>query len=84
MKTLTDVLNYIGRDKVMSAVGVKSSAVRMAEKSGRAPAAWYDAMERLAGRPLDRSMFTFKQAGHQTVARPFHAAVQHGETNGND
>lgn len=68
MKTLTEILEYIGRDKLMSEVGVKSSAVRMAEKSGKAPAAWYDAMERLAGRPLDRNLFTFKGAADN--ARP--------------
>lgn len=60
MKTLSEILDYIGRERLMAEVGVKSSAVRMAEKAGRAPALWYDAMERLAGRPLDRSLFTFK------------------------
>lgn len=60
MKTVTEIMDFIGRDRLMAEIGVKSSAVRMAEKSGQAPALWYDAMERLAGRPLDRKLFTFK------------------------
>ncbi len=55
-------MDFIGRDRLMAEIGVKSSAVRMAEKSGQAPALWYDAMERLAGRPLDRKLFTFKRS----------------------
>lgn len=60
MKTLSEILDFVGRDRFMAEIGVKSSAVRMAEKSGKAPALWYDAMERLAGRPLDRKLFSFK------------------------
>lgn len=64
MKTLSEILDFIGRERLMAEVGVKSSAVRMAEKSGKAPALWYDAMERLAGRPLPRDLFTFKAVKH--------------------
>lgn len=60
MKTLSEILDFVGRDRFMAEVGVKASAVRMAEKAGKAPALWYDAMERLAGRPLDRKLFSFK------------------------
>ena len=60
MNTLTQIFDYIGRDRLMAEIGVKDSAIRMAEKKGQAPALWYNAMERLAGRPLDRNLFTFK------------------------
>lgn len=61
MKTPAEIVNFIGRDALASAVGVKQDAIRMALKSGRLPAAWYVACETLAGRPLPREAFTFRE-----------------------
>jgi hypothetical protein len=44
----------------MAAVGVKRDAVRKALKAGELPSSWYDALERLSGRPLPREIFSFK------------------------
>ena len=60
MKTLTEVLDKIGREKLAQEVGVKMPAIRKAERSGVAPAMWYDAMERLAKRKLPRTICHFK------------------------
>lgn len=60
MKTAPEIIDYIGQDALMAALNVQADAVRKARKSGVLPAAWYDAMERLAGRPLPRSLFSFK------------------------
>lgn len=62
MKTAPEIIDYIGQDALMAALNVQADAVRKARKSGVLPAAWYDAMERLAGRPLPRSLFSFKGA----------------------
>lgn len=63
MKTAHDIIEYAGRDRLMAAVNVKEGAVRMALKEGKLPASWYHALEQLCGRPLDRSLFTFKGQG---------------------
>lgn len=60
MKTAQDIIDYIGAETAMKALGVKPSAVRMAVKKNKLAASWYDALERLCGRPLDRALFTFK------------------------
>lgn len=44
----------------MAALNVQADAVRKAKSAGILPASWYDAMERLAGRPLPRNVFSFK------------------------
>lgn len=44
----------------MSAVKVAPDRIRLARAADKLPASWYDALERLCGRPLDRSLFTFK------------------------
>lgn len=61
MKTPADIVKFIGRDALASAVGVKQDAIRMALKAGRLPAAWYVACETLAGRPLPRDAFSFRE-----------------------
>ena len=64
MKTLPEILDYIQRDRLAKALGVGMPAIKIAERKGVAPSLWYDAMERLAGRPLDRSLFSFKAVRH--------------------
>jgi hypothetical protein len=60
LETPSQVIEFVGEEAVMAAVGVKRDAVRKAVKAGELPAAWYDALERLSGRPLPRGMFSFK------------------------
>ena len=62
MKTAPEIIDYVGQDAIMAELGVQADAVRKARAAGVLPASWYDAMERLAGRPLPRSVFTFKGA----------------------
>ena len=60
-KKITDAL---GRDAIASAVGVKSTAVITQASSGTFPAAWFDAVEKMAGEAgveCPRSVFRFKQ-----------------------
>ena len=60
LKTVPDIIEYLGADAICSAVKVKPPAVRKARNEEQFPAMWYDALERLAGRPLDRRLFSFK------------------------
>ncbi len=60
MKTASEIIDFVGQDAVMAELKVQADAVRKAKASGVLPASWYDAMERLAGRPLPRSVFSFK------------------------
>lgn len=62
MKTTAEIIEYVGRDRLAGALGVKDGAIRHAAKSGIFPASWYDSLERLCGRPLDRALFSFKGA----------------------
>lgn len=63
MENATDIVNTLGgREAVAACIGVSPHAVRMAERNGSLPAAWFDALEKLAGRPLPRSAFSFKGA----------------------
>ena len=60
MKTASDIIDFVGPDRAMAALGVQRDAIRKARASGELPASWYDAMEKLAGRPLPREAFSFK------------------------
>ena len=60
MKTPQELIDFIGADTLQAALGVGPDRIRLARQSDKLPALWYDAMERLAGRPLDRRLFTFK------------------------
>lgn len=60
MKTPQDLIDFIGPEALQAALGVGPDRIRLARQADRLPALWYDAMERLAGRPLDRRLFTFK------------------------
>ena len=60
MNTAPEIIDYVGRDRIMAALGVKEDAVRKARSAGIFPASWYHTMETLAGRPLPRSVFSFK------------------------
>lgn len=60
MKTVSEIIDQIGRDAVMCELQVEPPAIRKAIRENKAPAAWFDAMERLTGSALDRSLFNFK------------------------
>jgi hypothetical protein len=60
MKTAPEIIDFIGQDRIMAALGVKDDAVRKAKASGVLPASWYHTLEVLAGRPLERQAFSFK------------------------
>ncbi len=62
MNTASDIIEFIGPSAIKNALGVQDDAVRKAKAVGKLPASWYDTCERLAGRPLPRSAFTFKGA----------------------
>ncbi len=60
VETPPQILDFIGQSRVRRALSVKDDAVRKALKSGVLPASWYNTLEQLAGRPLPRSLFSFK------------------------
>lgn len=63
MNTPYEIIETLGKDAVMAAVGVKESAVFNACKRGELPASWYAALDILANANehiLPRSAFAFK------------------------
>ena len=62
MKTASDIIDFIGHDAIQAAFCVSDERIRQVRKDNKLPASWYDTCERLAGRPLDRSLFAFKGA----------------------
>jgi hypothetical protein len=62
MKTPRQILDYIGRDRCVLALGVSPARVERATRDDKLPAAWLDALEQAAGQPLPRDAFAFKRA----------------------
>lgn len=60
MKTAPEIIDFIGQDKIIAAMHVQADAVRKARAAGVLPASWYHTLEKLAGRPLPRDVFSFK------------------------
>lgn len=61
MQNVIDIINQAGgRREVSRALGITPDAVALAEKSGKLPAMWFDALERRVGCPLPRHLFSFK------------------------
>lgn len=60
MKTPHQIIDFIGKERLAGAVGVKPGAVERALRKGALPSLWYHACEQLAGRPLPRECFSFK------------------------
>lgn len=63
MKSKTEIIKACGGTLAVStATGIKPERVRnvVCDKRAKLPASWFDAMERLAGRALDRQLFSFK------------------------
>lgn len=60
MKTASAIIDFVTQAAACEAIGVQPDAVRKAVSAGKLPASWYHTLERLAGRPLPRDVFTFK------------------------
>ena len=61
MKTASDIIESVGGVKhVADTLGIQQAAVRLRKSQGILPASWYAKLETMAGRPLPRSLFSFK------------------------
>ena len=60
MKTAAEIIDFISQDAVCAELQITPDAVRKAVVKGELPSSWYNALERLAGRPLPRDVFSFK------------------------
>ena len=60
MKTPSDIIDYIGPERIMAAVGIQDRRIRQAREDDKLPASWFDTLEALAGHPLPRHLFSFK------------------------
>lgn len=62
MKTVSEIIAYIGKAALAQRIGVTVKNVDLAIRQNVMPASWYDTCEQMAGRPLPRDLFTFKGA----------------------
>ena len=60
MKTAREIIDHFGRPAIAAKMGVTESAVKNAYLADKIPAAWFDAMESMAGMALPRECFSFK------------------------
>jgi hypothetical protein len=60
MDTAAKIIEFVGPDTVKSVFAVKDRRLNQCRQSNVLPASWYDALERMAGRPLPRHLFSFK------------------------
>lgn len=56
----SEIIAEIGIERMAEELSVSVRAVRLADERGYLPAMWFDACERLLGRPPPRSAFNFK------------------------
>jgi hypothetical protein len=63
MKTAQDIIDTIGRERVMDLFGVKVRVIQHHLARGTLPADWYAGLCDLAGQDLPRHLFTFKGYG---------------------
>lgn len=56
---LTELFDMIGRKRISAALGVTQHTILIHERNGVAPAPWFDIIEKMAGRPVDRALFRF-------------------------
>jgi hypothetical protein len=62
MNTASEIIDFIGAERIKAALDVKDDAVRKVRSTGIMPASWYHTIETLAGRPMPRHLFSFKGA----------------------
>ena len=67
MKTPAEIIDSFGSAKVASATGAALSRVIRVRNEKHIPPSWFDALEKLSGKPLPREVFGFKY-GQQEVA----------------
>ena len=60
MKTPREILDGIGRDRIVETLGVDKRRVNRAAYDDQLPALWYAALCDLAGQDLPRELFSFK------------------------
>jgi hypothetical protein len=60
MESTHDILKYIGRDRVAAAFGLSKRRIDEWLQFNRIPSLYYHGLERMAGRPLPRDLFSFK------------------------
>ena len=62
MKTAHDIVETVGRERIKDAFKVKDRVIAHHLQHGTLPAIWYDALCKMAGQDLPRTLFTFKGA----------------------
>jgi hypothetical protein len=60
MKTASDIVETIGRPRIRGAFSVKDRVIQQYIATGKLPASWFDACEKMTRRKLPRDVFTFK------------------------
>jgi len=60
MENTAEIIEYIGKAALADRVGVTVDRINLAIRQNIMPASWYDSCEKMAGRPLPRTLFTFK------------------------
>jgi hypothetical protein len=60
MENARDIIAYIGRARVALAFGLSKRRLDEWLQHNRIPSLYYDGLERMAGRPLPRTLFSFK------------------------
>jgi hypothetical protein len=60
-RTPKAIIESLGVPEVARTLGVSEARIKRARFSRELPAAWLDGLEKLAGRPLDRAVFSFKR-----------------------
>ena len=60
MKTPREILDALGRDRIVERLGVDKRRVNRAAYEEKLPALWYAALSDMAGQDLPREAFSFK------------------------
>ena len=60
MKTASEIIAEVGRDRIKAVFAVADRVLQTYAKANRLPAAWFDGLEIMTGQSLPRDLFTFK------------------------
>jgi hypothetical protein len=71
MENTHDILAYIGRERVAAAFKLSKRRLDEWLQYNVIPSLYYDGLERMAGRPLPRKLFTFKMPSEPPEPRLF-------------
>ena len=61
METVSDIIKFIGRNRVEAAFGVSKRRVDQWLQFNVIPSLYFHGLERMAGQPLPRGLFSFKE-----------------------